>query len=235
MNLLKEITYPIKVNNKLVHLGRKADGGYIIDDLTLASIKRCYTYGVADEISFETDLIHRNLEVFVHLYDHTVDAPPLPERMVFHKEGLIGQPNGSLDNFFNHLFKNNDASKMHEILLKLDAEGAEYDLFNTFNPYFFNELPSMIVEFHDVNARLGEFMHIISNLNKYFHIIHIHPNNCGGQFDYQGFIFPTVPEITFLNRKNLGFGKNYIKYPIDGLDFKNEPSRPNFEINFTND
>ena len=41
---------------KLVRLGRKFDGGYLVCDTALKEIDSLVTFGVGDDISFEMDL-----------------------------------------------------------------------------------------------------------------------------------------------------------------------------------
>lgn len=236
MNLLKKILQPKTCSSPLVRLGRLGDGGYIIDQNSLNSITRCYTYGVSDEISFEYGLFEKNSNTLIHLYDHTIDEPKpkLPSRMIFHKEGLSGGPNQNMDSFFNHLIKNQETEPLSNILLKMDAERGEYDLFNNNDFSKFQNLRSMIIEFHDLIERLENFSFIIDKLNQYFDIIHIHGNNCGRRFNFNGFIFPDIPEITFLNKQfNSNSSPISKMYPIEKLDYpNNDQSNTDFSIDF---
>lgn len=234
MNILKELSRPYKIDDELIRLGYKSDGGYILNKKSIESIDLCYTYGVGAEISFENDLSKFNPNVKIHLYDHTVDSPELLPNMVFHKEGLHGYKDGLLDSFFNH-FETNQDDYGKQILLKLDAEGAEYSLFENYNVDRFKHLHAMVIEFHDLHINLEKYLKIIYHLNKYFKIVHIHANNCGSVIDFQNFIFPMVPEITFVNSLIYNCQERiFKKYPIEGLDYKNEIKRPNFEIDFVN-
>lgn len=235
-NYLKELLQPRTTNNKLIRLGRLADGGYIIDENTAKEVTKCYTYGVGDEISFEYGLFEINPKVQIHLYDHTI-APPqpkLPERIVFHKEGLHGSQQPEMDSFFNHLVKNGDNTPHNQILLKLDAEGAEYDLFNGNDISKFSEIRAMVIEFHNLIERMDNFTKVITNLKEYFDIIHIHPNNSGRRLNFQGFEFPDIPEFTLLNKKfNPDSQPLYIHYPIPNLDYANNGHQySEFQINF---
>ena len=65
----------IKTSN-LERLGRKLDGGYVID---LEIIKRCntlITFGLGPDWSFELDYIKTNKEVKIYLYDYSVSSYP---------------------------------------------------------------------------------------------------------------------------------------------------------------
>ena len=68
-NLLKPIKTP-----KLLRLGRKCDGGYIVN---FDIIKKCNTlisFGMGSDWSFELDYIKRNSSSSIHIYDYTVSA-----------------------------------------------------------------------------------------------------------------------------------------------------------------
>ena len=70
-NLLK----PVKTTN-LLRLGRKSDGGYIVD---FDIMKKCNTlilFGMGSDWSFELDYIRKNDNSSIHIYDYTVSASP---------------------------------------------------------------------------------------------------------------------------------------------------------------
>jgi len=222
MKTFKELLQPKTIADTLIRLGVNGDGGYIINKKTIESIKKCYSYGIGDEMSFEQDLSKHNPDIILHLYDHTINCPNLFGKAIFHKEGLSAAPKNQMNNFFNHLKINDDYENQSEILLKVDAERAEYDLFNNFPASDFSKLPAMIIEFHDADIRYVEFCSIINKLIEYFDIIHIHGNNSTPRFSRDGLEISNHPEITFLNKNLNPNSKNlYIKYPIEGLDFAN--------------
>ena len=65
---------------------------------------------------------------------------------------------------------------------------------------------------------------------KTFDIIHIHGNNHELVLS-DG--FPNVIEISFVNKKNnLNYTNYPTSFPIERLDYPNNPSSPDIEINF---
>ena len=58
---------------KLVRLGRKFDGGYLVCDTALKEIDSLVTLGVGDDISFEIDLEKKNSLKNIQMYDYTVN------------------------------------------------------------------------------------------------------------------------------------------------------------------
>jgi hypothetical protein len=238
MNILKKITQPKTSSSKLKRFGKVGDGGYILDEDTAKNITRCYSYGIGGEISFEEELRKYNENLLIYLFDHTINLPDnnihvLPKRMIWKKEGLGGFKTNELDNFLNHTLINGDKNLLEKTCLKIDAEGAEYDFFDSVTAEDFSSLRSIIIEFHSVSYRTEKFIETIEKINKNFDIIHIHGNNSNNNFLHHGFYFPDVPEITFLNKKFNQNSKDLsIRYPIDDLDFPNGSRCPDLVIDF---
>jgi hypothetical protein len=233
MNILQNLTQPVKTKDKLIRVGHKRDGGYIINLETINQCKRCYSYGIDNEISFERHLKRLNPHVKIHGYDHTIQLSNQINTFQFHQEGLSGQQGRCTNTFFNHIKQNKDNKLLSNTILKIDAEGAEYDFFYHSKQIQLLELRCMIVEFHNINTRLNEFLSILKELRKIFDIIHVHGNTSRFSLDYNGFEFPDTPEITFLNRTyTVGHSPLKIKYPINGLDFPNEPQDTLIKIDY---
>lgn len=66
---------PIKID-RLIRLGQKADGGYIVDSNIADNCKILITLGLGLEWSFELDFIKRNKNSSIFIYDHTVSILP---------------------------------------------------------------------------------------------------------------------------------------------------------------
>ena len=123
-----------------------------------------------------------------------------------------------------------------DIFLKIDTEGAEYD-------YFLNvdvdDLASftngLVVEFHwiDQPDNQTKLVQILEKLDKHFILVHVHGNNWGGEFDYEGHKVPRVPELSFINRKYVTeYTPDNQDYPVVGVDFPNNPSLDECDLSF---
>ena len=67
-------------NNKKIRLGKKNDGGYIIvDNLEYDLIISC---GIADDISFEKDILLKFPNIKVLAYDGTINNLPEPNNKI---------------------------------------------------------------------------------------------------------------------------------------------------------
>jgi hypothetical protein len=123
-----------------------------------------------------------------------------------------------------------------DVFLKIDTEGAEYD-------YVINEdiddlasfTVGIILEVHwiDQPQNQSKFIEMMEKLNKHFVLTHVHGNNWGGEFTYEGHTLPKVPEFTFVNRKYVSeYQPDTQDYPIEGLDFPNNPNIPDCDLSF---
>lgn len=162
--------------------------------------------------------------------------------VVFIKEGIMAEKSGRFDKFSNHLKKFKIKAK--RILLKIDIEGGEYEIFG--DKEFYESLETVnqiIVEFHDLKNRLLDLRHILEELKISFEIIHIHGNNFGEQFTLFHFAnentncpkIPDVVELTLVRRKFLleeDLCNNEQRLPVKDLDYPNNPNLPDYCLDF---
>ncbi len=66
---------PVKTPN-LVRIGRKGDGGYVVDSKVIKETNLLITFGLGPDWSFELDYISKNPGVKIYVYDHTVSILP---------------------------------------------------------------------------------------------------------------------------------------------------------------
>ena len=151
-------------------------------------------------------------------------------KIKFYSEGLGTHKEGKYDSFPNHLKRFGDENK--KIFLKIDIDGGEYEIFKDAN--FIASLKNVVqlaIEFHNVKERLSELENIITTLNKKFDLIHIHGNNWGGAFEYNGKQVPNVLELTFITNTFLTKKEfDTADYPVAGLDFANNPTLPEISL-----
>lgn len=123
-----------------------------------------------------------------------------------------------------------------DILLKLDVEGAEFDYFLNADIDDLSSFTSgLIVEVHWIEQinNQNKLVEILQKLNPHFVLTHIHGNNWGGEFDYEGNKLPRVIELSFVNRKHITESTpDNQDYPIVGLDFPNNPSLDECDLSF---
>lgn len=210
-----ELIRPTDWLGKLQHFGNKGDGGYVVPIEPLNDVTLCYTFGVGGDISFEIDL---PLHIECHLFDHTVNPPPLIRpHWKFHPMGLSGKTNHSMPADSFNMFQGRWFHSAEPTFLKMDCENGEYDYL--LNNEVTGNVHMIVVEFHDVTKRPNDFKICLDKLKRDYTIVHMHLNN------YSPY---NVPELTLVNThkyKQLLGQPTTKSYPMSGLDYAND-SRP---------
>jgi len=244
---------------KLVRIGPKFDGGYVIDKKSILNTEVIITCGLNDDWEFEKSFLKINTKCIVKAYDHTIDKRFWVERFkkdIKHFFLLKKIRLRKIIHIFKYLdylrfFKNhnnhyilkigtedvsnkeitiNKILKAHQnVILKIDIEGDEY---KTLDQILDNsdKINTLIIEFHDIHKNINKIGDFIGKSKK-LKLIHIHANNYAG-LNSDG--DPNVIELTFANVK-----KNYLEliktnksFPRIGLDYKNTHRKQDFLLRF---
>ncbi|HEV2695298.1 MAG TPA: FkbM family methyltransferase [Verrucomicrobiae bacterium] len=230
-NFLKELIRPVVIKDRLIRVGKEADGAYIIPERVLRQCDVCYSYGISDNIDFDR-AYHQITGHPVQMYDFSVTAPPnLPAPLIFHQEGLSAAKTANCDNYLVHLRANGDEHK--KVLLKIDVEGAEYDwLLQTDLAEVARTAICIVMEFHSLHTQGQIFLQCLEKLKTEYHIVHVHGNNYNGTVPGAPEV-PQVPEITFVHKSAADFsGPVAVKYPLAGLDVPNRHGMPQMVIDY---
>jgi hypothetical protein len=161
-------------------------------------------------------------------------------KVTFVNRGLSAIESKKYNTLENHILELDIAGR--ETLLKIDIEGNEYEVFlsESFYKSIVN-VTQIIVEFHNLKNRLRDLQRIVERLSTNYYLIHIHGNNWAGTFriynnEVPDLIFPDTIEATFIRKDKIAVADildHDIKYPIDGLDFPNNPRKPDYKLQFT--
>ena len=206
---------------KKFRIGNKGDGGYILLN-DLKNIKIGYSFGISREISFDKELADKNIDVF--MYDHTIKKLPF-ENSKFHwkKIGLTGIRNNSNNNMktLPELIEDNGHSNETNMILKMDIESYEWDVFQNLLFKNLRQFKYIVGEFHFSNSNKENHYNILKKLLTTHQIFHIHCNNCGGIIKFDGYSICKFLEISFIQKEGYEFIEDSSIYPIEGLDYKN--------------
>jgi len=207
---------------KLIRVGQKKDGGYVLPDL-LNDIRYCFSPGVGDTSSFEDELLNKyNIKCF--LADNSVNYYGDHNFIKKHIGTFNHKTKITLDSWINK--KIND-KKNNKLILQLDIEGYEFEVINNVSEETLKRFKIMIIEFHDFNNLRNFFGYKAFNevFNKILlnhTIVHAHACN-GAHYTYiNNHKIPKIIEFTFI-RNDLIKYKKKIKHnlPHPFLDFKN--------------
>jgi len=240
-----------------MRLGSEHDGGYVVTETAVRGTGVLVGLGVGSNWTFEEEF-HRIAGCAVHCYDHTVGFGGFLESAYLHAKdylrgrtpldkGMITLPfrfgkffSGKRRHYTEKVGTGNGDSDLKTIFLrvpegkavfiKMDIEGWEYSAISGILEYS-PRITGLVVEFHHVGSLGGAAESGIRELGRRFDIVHVHVNN---HDDLGEDGLPTTIEVTFENkslRKEPAAGSRR-DYPVPGLDSPNNPSLPDYLIEF---
>lgn len=163
-------------NKSYIRVGNNSDGGYVmLDDFD--GIDGVLSFGVGMNITWEEDIADTG--VIVEMYDPTVEKVNLSKDNLFFYQIGVGKKKNikkkidTLKNIldFNH-FKD-----CEDMILKMDIEGAEWDVLPDLSDDILNRFRQIVFEFHGM-TRISPFfkkkVHAsLKNLNKTHQLVHV--------------------------------------------------------------
>lgn len=119
-------------------------------------------------------------------------------------------------------------------MLKIDVDGAEYPVFGDADIYKrLDNVVQLIIEFHDLDKYIHQVVEIIENLAPSHTLIHIHGNNYGDPFIYEGRSIPKVIEATFIHNSYIPEkALSTAEYPINELDSPCDKAKADLPLAF---
>ena len=224
-SLIKELR-PLSSGKELIRLGPKKDGGYLVPD-DLDGIKTCFSAGVGNVSGFEMDCATIGMNVF--LADKSVEIPPDSHRNFSFTKKNIGSVADNdtltLDNWVN----SSVSSTEEELLLQIDIEGSEYEVFLSASDELMKRFRIIVVEFHFLGQWFNRPFFTLSSkaLQKILethNCVHIHPNNADGSIKMKNLEIPRTMEFTFLRKDRIN-NPTFVKTFPHILD-RNNTKRP---------
>ena len=245
--------------SNLIRLGRKSDGGYVIDKRVISKTRAIITCGLEAEWSFEKQFQEYNKNCKILAFDHTVNKKFWAERFLKDFIALFLlkkiKPKQIIDvfKFLQYLafFRGKNKHYLKKIVSTkinnnnqvtiTEAIGENKDIvlkidiegdeYKILNAINnnFDQIYLLIIEFHNIHKNINKIKNFLTKSK--FKLIHIHGNNFAGVNKNKD---PNVVEMTMLNSKKfkLTKSKSDLKYPIYGLDYKNFKRRDDIELNF---
>ena len=205
--------------------GRDEDGGYVIYDNPLGA-KHLLGYGVDKDVSFENQLTEA-WGIKATIFDHTIDEVPMTGSSVTYiKEGIGATDAPPLFSLENHVKR--FVPEGSNFVLKMDVEGAEWDVLRTAD---LSRVSQLIVEFHEPR---GEHSDVIQKINEMFYLVHIHGNNCHNQpwmYIDRVHVMPRYLECTYVRKDLVTVVPSTRKFPTP-LDRKCRKDVAELDINF---
>lgn len=204
MGMIRQL-HPVASNGDFVRLGGDGDGGYLVPD-DLDGISSCWSAGIGSDSRFERDCAERGLDVF--LADGSVPGPAHCHPRFHFTPKFVAAATGVDTLTLAGWMSSVSADRDGDLLLKLDVEGAEYEVLLAAPDPLLSRCRLVIVEFHQLDHLWSApFFRIASSafakLLLTHACVHIHPNNNDGKLCHQGLEMPPTMEFTFLRRDRL--------------------------------
>ncbi|WP_125778642.1 FkbM family methyltransferase [Pseudoalteromonas rubra] len=147
-----------------------------------------------------------------------------------HLQRRVSKTSGQLDISLDELIQQHCGTPEDTVFLKMDIEGAEYQVIDDLCKHA-DRINVVAAEFHNLDTHTEHFNQFIAAMSERFHVVHIHGNNYGRYVDTID--FPETVEITFINKVLMPDARpSTHSYPVAGLDFPNNPKKPDYSLAF---
>ena len=206
---------PISISAELIRFGGERDGGYLIPD-DLEGIETCFSPGVNQISEFEKQCAAKGMNIF--MADFSVDHAADEDALFHFTKKYIGVTTDSVFMTLDDWVVNSVESKESELLLQIDIEGFEYEVFLAASEALLKRFRIIVIEFHQLDHLWSEpFFNIASRafekILQTHSCVHIHPNNCCGSLKKNGLEIPRVMEMTFLRHDRVEEKGNALSFP----------------------
>ena len=230
-----------KINDcDFIRMGNTNDGGYIMLDWIYKN-GIAYSFGINDDVSWDLSMATCDYDVF--MYDHTIPALP-QENIHFHffREGIAGktsQPtNMPMDTLENFIIRNQHMTNRN-MILKMDVEGAEWDVLDSVSTNIMEQFDQVIIELHKLCTSvswddMAQIIRGLENINKTHTLVHLHGNNTGIAVKTDVGYFPDTMEATYARTSSHDFSEDDdILLPIS-LDAPNSSGHAEIPLGYWN-
>lgn len=245
MNLLSSLSV-YDVHSPKIRIGNNHDGGYILNENIIKNTDRLISIGIGGEDNFELQWAEKFPNIPIEAYDGTYPCNNLCQKFADRINKNIFYVHHDVGFQDKQIPLNTIVDSKKNVLLKIDIEGGEYTVFDSFMPAPDN-LSGLILEIHDLHIpehryKIAEL--IAKNFSNLL-LFHVHGNAWGGTFDLNltphisdGITikaFPHVLELSFISKKLVdSYTIDKGRFPVAGLDNTNKPDAPDIELYWIN-
>lgn len=234
----------------LTRYGRDNDGGYVCADELIEQSDTLFSFGIADDISFEKEFARVSEAKQIYLFDPSVNAPPdMSPQMEFFKYGLAKQNRENMRTLdycmtFGHA--------PEHAMLKMDIEWGEWEVLESLRHGQLSRFEQIVCELHFIPLRFNgdDLSPYFTDFFKRVHtsvsgglyslyaraldklllshkIIHLHANNSLPVMDIGNEKMPPLIELTLVRNDLAKFTPTPdSKIYLPGLDMPNKPYKP---------
>jgi hypothetical protein len=232
LGLVKTLQPKCEISTPLKRFGSQNDGGYLLID-NLEQVSGVLSFGIGDNNSFDLEVAQ--FVPFVEMYDHTiVEAPRQFSNGKFNRIGISAFPSNGFTTIEEILSK---IPLEANLILKIDIEGAEWEVFDNISMENLLRFSQIVGEFHDLFKYFKDesFSEVVDRVMRKLESTHVifnsHPNTWARHEVISGVNFPDVLEINFV-RDDFTQRKDF---KVNKVSVPNFPNNPNAdEVFFLN-
>ena len=217
----------------LVRLGSRHDGGYFLPK-SYKKIRRAICAGIGNNYEFESDLA-KTMDI-IYLIDGSISAPTnLTKNMMFLQQNLGIESSQALVTLGELIEKAKvpNSLEQEKYLLKMDIEGAEWEILEKTDGNVLEKCKIMVLELHDLRNMIEN--HSERTIAMFNRLLETHRVAWSGVNNYAHFYFvggkrfPNVIELLMLSNdheadKSGNFGRVYSQ---------NDEKRKSFRMPFS--
>ena len=209
-------------------IGKHNDGGYVIINLP-GEYDLFISGGIANDISFEKDLISLFPNMDCYAFDGTINSLPPNNisNLKFVRKNLGNGVDGGTTNLSEYMDNFND------IFMKIDIEGHEFRLMpSIIENNLINKIKQLVIEIHspaDIelyphyfkglsDIKNDQMFYLLKKINETHTLVHLHANNGCKMNTINGINIPHVFELTYIRNEFITEktrNKNQLPIPLD--------------------
>ena len=226
---LKTLTPWDLEGEKKIRIGSCNDGGYILVD-RFDNCDVVLSFGAGHDISFEKYFANIGKKVFLcDPYENNIEVDNI--NIQFSPIGLKATPAVDVVSYdLAHIIDIFSLRSKKMLVLKIDIEGDEWDIFDAASDVDLEIFPQIVVEFHWFNNLIHEefcakLFRVFTKINKQFTLHHVHANNCADIINIAGFPVADVIELSYIRSDLVKRKRNRGTFPTK-IDFSNDRLKP---------
>lgn len=216
-------------------IGKPNDGGYVIIDLP-GEYDLFISGGIANDISFEKDLLTLFPNLVCYAFDGTIYSLPTNNipNLKFVRKNLGNKNNDRTTNLSEYM---ND---FNNIFMKIDIEGHEFRLMpSILENNLINKIKQLVIEIHspaDIelypdyfkglsDIKNEQMFNLLKKINETHTLVHLHANNGCKMNTIDGINIPHVFELTYIRNEFITKkirNKDQLPTPLDMPNIPNK-------------
>lgn len=106
----------------------------------------------------------------------------------------------------SYFLQSNRHEQAHDMVLKMDIEGAEWDVLSNIDERYLRQFSQIVIEYHGLlsansNVADKKIFPALRKINNTHNLIHLHDNNMGTYVEWGNKVFPDVLEATYVSKE----------------------------------